>query len=86
MSVAAGTVATMLSVKDHMRLRLAGARYRHPAQRDTDALEQLGETPTTFWLRVDQLLDDPDAFAAEPQVVGRLRRLRDARAAARRAG
>lgn len=75
----------MLSVKDHMRLRLAGARYRHPAQRDTDALDQLGETPATFWLRVDHLLDDRAAMAAYPQIVRRLRRLREARREARSA-
>ncbi len=72
-------------VKDHMRLRLAGTPYRYPAQREADALEQLGENATTFWMRVDRLLDDPEAVAAHPQIVGRLRRLREARAAARRA-
>ena len=71
-------------VKDHMRLRLAGTPYRYPAQRETEALEQLGENATTFWLRVDGLLDDPEAIAVYPQIVGRLRRLREARATARR--
>ena len=75
----------MISVKDRMRLRLAGAHYAYPAQRENDALEQLGETPTSFWLRVDLSLDDPEALAAEPQIVGRLRRLREARAKVRAA-
>lgn len=75
----------MLTVRDHMALRLAGATYRSPGRRDADVREQLGWTPTAFWARVDALLDDPAALAAYPQDVARLRRLRERRARARRA-
>lgn len=69
----------MISVRDHMTLRLASARYKFPAARETDALEQLGMTATVFWRHVDRLIDDPRAIAAYPSETLRLRSLRDAR-------
>jgi hypothetical protein len=67
-------------------LALAATHYRYPAVRDAHALEQLGVTPVRFAQVVDALLDRPDALAAMPSEVNRLRRLRDARRAHRRAG
>lgn len=75
----------MLTVREHQALTIAGRRYAHPGRRVTDMLEQAGYTEPTFWLVVDQLLDRPDALAERPEVVLRLRRLRQARARARRA-
>jgi hypothetical protein len=69
----------MLTVRDHMTIRLAAAHYKFPAARETDALEQLGWTATIFWRHVNRLLDDPEALATYPLEVKRLRRLRDAR-------
>lgn len=68
-----------LTVRDHMTLRLAGATYRYPAARESDALELVGLTPTRFWAAVDRLLDRPESLVAHPSTVHRLRRLRDAR-------
>ena len=84
LSAAAGWLVAM-TVREHMILRLAAATYRYPARREADALELVGLTPTRFWAAVDRLLDDPDALAAYPTVVRRLRRLRDARARQRSA-
>ena len=80
------TVQTMLTDRERHALTLAATPYRYPAVRDAQALEQLGLSPTGFWLLVDGLLDRPDALKAMPSAVRRLRRLREARAAARRAG
>lgn len=75
----------MLTVRDHMTLRLAAAHYRFPAKRESDALEQLSMTPATFHRHVNVLIDRPDALAAYPREVRRLQRLRDARRRARAA-
>lgn len=64
---------------EHTAIQLAAATYRYPAQREADALEQLGLTPTRFWALVHRLIDRPDVLAAYPADVHRLRRLRDAR-------
>lgn len=74
-----------LSVRDHMALRLAAATYRYPAARESAAYDQLGMSAPIFWRRVNALLDRPEALAAYPVEVNRLRRLRDRRRAARRA-
>lgn len=73
-----------MSVREHMALRLAAATYRYPARREEDALHLVGLRPTPFWALVHRLLDRADVEAAYPREVARLRRLRDARAAARR--
>lgn len=70
---------TTLTDRDHTILQLAAARYRHPAQREADALEQLELRPTAFWAAVHRLLDHPAALAAYPADVRRLQRLREAR-------
>lgn len=74
----------MLTDDERHALTLAATPYHYPAVREARALEQLGLSPTRFWLLVDGLLDRGDALAEMPREVGRLRRLREARAAARR--
>lgn len=75
----------MLTVREHQALTIAGHRYTHAGRRVSDMLEFTGYTEPTFWLVVDRLLDRPDALAERPEVVNRLRRLREARAAQRSA-
>lgn len=72
-----------MTESERTALRLAAATYRHPAVRETHALELLGLTPTLFWARVNGLLDRPDVLAEMPLEVRRLQRLRDARRRAR---
>lgn len=60
-------------------LRLAAATYRHPAVRETHALEQLGLTPTRYWAKVHGLLERPDVLVEMPTEARRLQRLRAAR-------
>lgn len=73
----------MMTVREHMILQLAAVRYRHPAVRDTHALELVGLQPTSFSAAVGRLLERPDVLAAYPTEVRRLLRLRDARRAQR---
>ena len=87
MSALPANLATMTDTET-AALVLAAQHYRYPAARDTHALERLGMSPVRFAQVVDALLDRPDALAAMPREVNRLRRLRDARRAqrGRRAG
>ncbi|MCZ2837122.1 DUF3263 domain-containing protein [Modestobacter sp. VKM Ac-2985] len=53
--------------------------WRHRGAKD-EAIERLfGTTPVRHYQRVTALLDRPEALAARPVVVGRLRRLRERR-------
>lgn len=76
----------MLSVRDRMTLTVADELRGPWLQREGRIRWLFSEPPTHFWARVGRLLDDPDAAAEMPQVVHRLRRLREARRAVRRAG
>lgn len=75
-----------LTNRERLALELAATPHRYPAFREARALDELGLTPTSYWHLVDTLLDRADALAAMPAAVRRLRSLREARAAARRAG
>ena len=70
---------------DHQRaiLQIGDARYAHPGQRITDMRNKCGLGETAFWAAFDRLLDDPVAEAELPALVGRQRRLREVRRAAR---
>lgn len=65
-------------------LTLAATPYRYPGRREADVMEQLGWTATRFWAVVGGLLEREDCEREMAREVRRLRRLRDARAAARR--
>lgn len=76
----------MLSDRERLALELAATPYRYPAIRESRVRDELGLTPTAYWLLVDGLLDRADALEEMPAAVARLRRVREARAQARRAG
>lgn len=44
--------------------------------KDAAILAELGMSPTSYHQRLNALLDDPDALTHRPQLVMRLRRLR----------
>ena len=73
-----------LTVRQHMALQLAGRRFKYEAARESAARQDLGWSAARFWQVVNVLLERPAAEAAYPQLVRRQRRLREARAAARR--
>lgn len=71
---------------DNRVLELAGRDYRRPGSLDRAARAELDLSPIAFWQRLNALLDDPEALAAAPMLVRRLRRRREAATAQRRAG
>lgn len=73
----------MQPLDDHDRAILAFERqpWRTTFAKDQAIVEQFGCTPTRYRQRLAQLVDNPAAHAADPVLIGRLRRLRDRRAA-----
>ncbi|NYT96743.1 DUF3263 domain-containing protein [Salinispora sp. H7-4] len=58
--------------------------WRHPGAKEQAIRDRFGCTATRYYQLLNGLLDNPAALAAEPLLVGRLRRLRSARARDRR--
>lgn len=77
-SVAASTVSSM-TVREHMVLQVASRRYRFPGAQVAAVRDELGMSEVRYAQVLTALLDRPDAEAAYPVLVRRLRRLRDAR-------
>lgn len=71
---------------EHTAIRLATAHYRYRGAHDTDVRTELDMSPTRFAQVVNALIDRADVIAEYPLETARLRRLREARASARRAG
>lgn len=69
---------TALTVREHMTLKIAGRPYRDRALYVAPARVELGYSEPRFWAVVGALLERPEAEAAYPQLVHRLRRVRDA--------
>jgi len=69
---------------DRRVLEFAKLTWRHAGARESALREQLGMSPTRYSQVLDRLLDDPEAYLAEPMLIKRLRRLRAVRAASRR--
>jgi hypothetical protein len=53
--------------------------WRSPGAKAEAIIVQLGLTPTRYAQLLNRLLDDPEALAADPVTVNRLRRLREKR-------
>ncbi len=64
---------------DRQVLAFAARRYRSTEAHDDACLVELGMGPTRYAHLLTVLLDSEDAYLAEPQLVARLRRLRDER-------
>lgn len=71
--------------KDKQLLRFERAHPRVNGVKDQLIWEQTGLEPTAYYQRLNTLLDDSDAYLFDPQLVKRLRRLRDQHRAARSA-
>ena len=72
-----------LTVKDTMTLDMERSWWKHDGAKATAIRERFGKSPTTYYARLNRLLDEPAALAYDPMLVRRLRRLREARQAAR---
>jgi hypothetical protein len=66
-------------------LDFAARWYRYPGAQEQAMRDELGLSATTYWRRVNALIDRPEALAYAPTTVKRLRRLRAERLAARSA-
>jgi hypothetical protein len=57
--------------------------WRHAGAKEEAIRAEFGLSAARYYQLLNALLDSPDALAAEPMLVKRLRRLRDARTSAR---
>ncbi len=69
-----------LSERDLAVLALEGRRYRNQGAKEQAVRDELGLSATRYYQVLNALLDDERALAHDPVLVGRLRRLRRARA------
>jgi hypothetical protein len=70
---------TALPEEDRAMLRLAGEFWPNAAAKERAIVDRFGVSPVRFYQRLAALIDDHAALAAEPVIVGRLRRIRDRR-------
>ena len=82
-----GTITGMPELTDLERrlLDFAGRWYRYTGAQEQAMLDKFGMSATTYWRKVNGLLNRPEALAYAPTTVNRLRRLRASRQAARSA-
>lgn len=62
-----------LSDRDRRILALEGRTFRYLGAKESHIREQLGMTPTAYFVRLNALLDEPAALREAPAVVHRLR-------------
>ena len=78
-----------LTRREHEMLAFERQWWRHAGAKETAIREQFGVPPTRYYQVLNALVDRPEALAADPLLVRRLRRLRASRQrtrAARRLG
>jgi hypothetical protein len=68
-----------LSRREHDMLTFERQWWRRPGAKETAIRDRFGVTPTRYYQALNALVDRPDALAADPLLVRRLRRLRLAR-------
>lgn len=56
-----------------------GGWWKHAGAKDTAIREQFDLSSTTYYMRLNAIIDNPAALAYKPLLVRRLRRLRTAR-------
>lgn len=69
--------------RERQLLDFAKRQYRYPGKQEQDIRDELDMSATTFWRKVNDLIDRPEALAYDPVTVNRLRRLRETRQRAR---
>jgi hypothetical protein len=77
--VSAQVPASGLSRRDHEMLTFERQWWRQAGAKETAIRDRFGVTPTRYYQVLNALVDRPDALAADPLLVRRLRRLRTAR-------
>lgn len=74
---------TTLTDRERELLAFERQRWRHAGAKEAAIRDLFDLSPTRYYQLLDQLLDRPEALHAEPQLVLRLRRLREQRMAKR---
>ena len=72
-----------LSRREHEMLTFERQWWRQAGAKETAIRDRFGVPPTRYYQVLNALVDRPDALAADPLLVQRLRRLRRARARTR---
>ena len=70
---------TGLTRREHDMLTFERHWWRQAGAKETAIRDRFGVTPTRYYQVLNALVDRPDALAADPLLVRRLRRLRTAR-------
>ena len=65
-----------LNDSDKAILDFAARWYRFPGAQEQAMRDELGLSATTYWRKVNDLLDRPEALAYAPSTVKRLQRVR----------
>jgi hypothetical protein len=68
-----------LSRREHEMLTFERQWWRRAGAKETAIRDRFGVPPTRYYQVLNALVDRPDALAADPLLVRRLRRLRTAR-------
>lgn len=74
----------VLTEREHAILAFERQWWRHAGAKEQAIRDAFGLSATRYYQLLNALLDNPAALAAEPVLVGRLRRLRSSRARNRR--
>ena len=77
--VASPTVPAGLSRREHDMLAFERQWWRSAGAKETAIRERFAVAPTRYYQVLNALVDRPEALAADPLLVRRLRRLRSAR-------
>lgn len=70
---------TSLSEQDQQILEFERGWWRHGGAKESAISEIFGMNATRYYQRLNVLIDTPEALAADPMLVKRLRRMRSAR-------
>lgn len=68
-----------LSVKSKMTLDLEANWFKYAGAKEGVVRDLFSESATRYYMRLNRLIDTPEALEYQPLVVKRLRRLREAR-------
>ena len=68
-----------LTRREHEMLAFERQWWRRAGAKDTAIRARFGLPPTRYYQVLNALVDRPDAWAADPLVIGRLRRVRAGR-------
>ena len=75
----APAVPAGLTRREHDMLVFERQWWRRAGAKDTAIRTRFGVPPTRYYQALNALVDRPDALAADPLVIGRLRRVRAGR-------